>query len=72
MVAFFSSIIVVISIRGEARVLQDEENHRDRKLKNMSDRKFIALHRRVHEKSKLMWWLILIIALALTFAWDDF
>ena len=70
--AFFSWVIVAISFRGEAAVLQDEENHRDSKLKNMSDRKFIALHRRVHEKSKLMWWLILIIALALTFSWDDF
>lgn len=70
MVAFFSWVVVAISFRGEARVLQYEENDRDRKLKNMSDRKFIALHRRVHEKSKLMWWLILIIALAITFAYD--
>ncbi len=36
----------------------------------MSDQKFNALRRRVNDKSKLMWLLIIIIAIALTFAYD--
>jgi hypothetical protein len=36
----------------------------------MSDQKFNALRRRVNDKSKLMWLLIIIIAIAMTFAYD--
>ncbi len=36
----------------------------------MSDQKFNALRCRVNDKSKLMWLLIIIIAIAMTFAYD--
>ena len=36
----------------------------------MSDQKFNALRRRVNDKSRLMWLLIIIIAIAMTFAYD--
>lgn len=69
-VAFLSWVIVAISFRGDARILQFEENYRAIKRKEMSDQKFNALRRRVNNKSKLMWLLIIIIAIAMTFAYD--
>lgn len=69
-VAFLSWVVVAISFKEDARILQFEENDRERKFKKMSDKEFNLRHRRVNQKSRLMWCLIIIIALAITFAYD--